>query len=139
MDETQRARRRARHRERRLIKRMQLLGPLLIVALACLLSAGVVKVMEVRPEPQPERGPEPPAAIAQNPGAADAALLSIDILPTLPETLAVSILDHEVLGAPEDNRSDEAPFEREFEEADEFGLLLPGVDAQPPRRLIGAE
>lgn len=110
MDETLRAvRRRRRRRERRLLRRLWNLAPLLVLALAWLLSAGVVRLMEApapkhasrsqaqRPAPQL---PKPPTSRS---------LLAPDPRPELPELLGTSILDHEVSGPPEESRATATP------------------------------
>ena len=94
--------RRLRRRERRLLRRIQLLVPIGAVGLAGLLSAGVIQVMEVpreTPEPPPavvESDPSPPPGVRKLPS-----LLAPDVA-DLPETLGVSLLDDEIQGPPEE-------------------------------------
>ena len=104
MDEQLRAIRRRRRRERRMLRRIWNLAPVVLVALAWLLSAGVVKLMEVKRPPSSEaRAPAAPR-IAQ-PGSEVPAILSApDTRPELSALIGTSILDDEVSGTPESGR-----------------------------------
>jgi hypothetical protein len=105
MDEKLRAVRRRRRKERRLLRRIWSLVPVAAVALAWMLSAGVVRLMELPREAhlRPEASPSQSRSDAQNP-IRRRSLLSPEPRPELQATLSISILDHEVLGPPEENR-----------------------------------
>jgi hypothetical protein len=109
MDEKLRAVRRRRRKERRLLRRIWSLVPVAAVAIAWMLSAGVVRLMEVpreahlRPEASPSQSRSDAQGGAQNP-IRRRSLLSPEPRPELQATLSISILDHEVLGPPEENR-----------------------------------
>ena len=102
MDEQERALRRLHRRERRLLGRLQLLAPMGVVGLAALLSAGLIKVMEVPREPLPEAKPVVEAD-AQASAPRERSLLASDPSPDLVDTLGISMLDHEIQGPPEEN------------------------------------
>lgn len=104
MDEKLRAVRRRRRRERRMMRRLWNLAPLALVGAAWLLSAGVVKLMEVPRKPVVQERPavvEPPVQVLPS----RRKLLAPDARAELPEMLGTSILDHEVTGPPEENRA----------------------------------
>ena len=103
MDEAERVLRfrrseRRLRRLRRLRRRVRQLAPVALVVAAWMLSAGIVKVMEVPLERASER--RPPVAEAETVRS----LLSPDPRPEIPETLGVSVLDYEMGGLPEDHR-----------------------------------
>jgi hypothetical protein len=122
MDEKLRAVRRRRRRERRMMRRLWNLAPLALVGAAWLLSAGVVKLMEVPRRPAVEERPavaEPAVQVLPS----RRKLLAPDVRAELPDMLGTSILDHEVTGPPEENRShvqEPAP------------QALPGLPELPP-------
>jgi hypothetical protein len=95
MDQVERAKRRLRHREERRLHRVLQLAPLVLVGIAMLLSAGVVRVMEVPNTTIPLRPKPTPVVRSQ-------ALLTPDTLPDLLGTLAVSFLDPAMGRAPEE-------------------------------------
>ena len=133
MEESERANRRLRRRERTLLRRLQLAVPIALVIAAGLLSMGVIKVMEV---PKPE-APEP-AVAAEGTGlisdeeqrggpSLDHSLLAAR--PDMLGTLGVSLLDdHDEVEAPVPNDSLE-PAEHGSEDRTS---PLPRVDAGPP-------
>ena len=99
MDDKLRAIRRRRRRERRRLRRLWNLAPLVLVGLAYLLSAGVVKLMEVPPaKDEASSVAKGDAATQQLPRL----LSAPDTRPELPVMLSTSILDHELDGPPED-------------------------------------
>ncbi len=112
MDERLRAVRRRRRRERRLIRKAWNLLPLAAVILAWLLSAGVVKLMEVPKPTAPEARRAAPPANAHAPSA-ERSLLRPDVRPEFPAMLSTSILDHEISGPPEDNRTQKSGLPQE--------------------------
>ena len=85
------------------MRRLWNLVPVALVLLAWLLSAGVVKLMEVPKPMAPPVHHEEPEAAAASPG--ERSLLRPDVRPELPSMLSTSILDHEISGPPEENRT----------------------------------
>ena len=81
------------------MRRIWNLAPLVVVALALLLSAGVVKIMEVPRKPALEARPPAarPAPAARIPTGS---LMSPDTQPEMPAMLSTSILDAEISARP---------------------------------------
>jgi hypothetical protein len=137
MDEQERALRRLHRRERRLLGRLELLAPMGVVGLAAVLSAGVIKVMEVPREPIAEAKPLVEAD-AQASAPHERSLLASDLSLDLVDTLGVSVLDHEIQGPPEESRVSKQDPETEAEVAEEIGplsmrLSVRELDGHPTR------
>ena len=122
MDEQERALRRLHRRERRVLRRLQHLAPMGVVGLAALLSAGLIKVMEVPREPLAE-AKSVVEADAQASAPNERSLLASDPSPDLVDTLGISMLDHEIQGPPEENRVWKQDPETEAEVPEEIGPL----------------
>ena len=123
MDESERALRRLSRRERRLLRRLQFLAPICAVGLAAMLSAGVIKVMEVPREPEAPAKPVVLEADATAGAWAERSLLASDPRLDLSGTLGVSVLDREIQIPPEENFAWEEDPETEAEPKEEIGPL----------------
>jgi len=100
-----------------------------LVVAAWMLSAGIVKVMEV----PLERASEPRLPVAE--AATVRSLLSPDPRPEIPETLGVSVLDYEMGGLPEDHRpAAPEPELGPLPKSSDEGLLEGAISSQLPDR-----
>lgn len=124
MEEPGRSHRRLRRRERRRLRRFELLVPIGAVGLAALLSAGVVRVME---DPRERADPQDAGVVESEAPAPKATafpgLLAPDPRPDLSATLAVGLLDHEIEGRAEESLEPEEDPEAEVEPEHELGPI----------------
>ncbi len=105
--------RRLRRRERRLLRRLEIAVPIAFVALALLLSAGVVVVMEDPPPAEAAPARTAGEAIGSAPGSSGPRVQApVATRPELQSMLSTSVLGDEIEGVPEPGTAgpaDDAP------------------------------